>query len=144
MEDKMILKGMRFYSSHGNLPAEKALGQWFQVDVELSLDDLSKAAATDALEHTLNYVALYAGIKMIMEGPSVNLIETLAGRILDNCFQFYKVTAVRVRVEKPQVPLGGPLDYAAIELYRSRQEWQAAQHPKEPKKTEQKQNVGAQ
>lgn len=127
MQDKMILKGMRFYGFHGNLPAEKALGQWFHVDVELTMDDLSKAAATDALENTLNYAALYAGIKIIMQGPSVNLLETLAGRVLDNCFQFYKVTAALVRVEKPQAPLGGPLEYAAIELYRSRQEWQEAQ-----------------
>ena len=124
MQDKIILKGMRFYGYHGNLPAEKALGQWFQVDVELTLDELSKAAATDALEYTLNYAALYAGIKLIMQGASVNLIETLAGRIMDNCFQFYKVTAARVRVEKPQAPLGGPLEYAAIELSRSREEWQ--------------------
>ncbi len=127
MQDKMILKGMRFYGFHGNLPAEKALGQWFHVDVELTMDDLSKAAATDALENTLNYAALYAGIKIIMQGPSVNLLETLAGKVLDNCFQFYKVTAALVRVEKPQAPLGGPLKYAAIELYRSRQEWQEAQ-----------------
>jgi dihydroneopterin aldolase len=124
MQDKMILKGMRFYGFHGNLPAEKALGQWFQVDVELTIDDLSKAAATDALEHTLNYAALYAGIKIIVEGSSVNLLETLAGRIMDICFEFYKVTDARVRVEKPQAPLGGPLEYAAIELVRSRQEWQ--------------------
>jgi dihydroneopterin aldolase len=123
MQDKMILKGLRFYAQHGQLPAEKALGQWYQIDVELSMD-LTKALVSDALEDTLNYAALYEVIKSAVQGPSLDLIEALAGRILDCCFMFSKVEAAKVCVLKPQAPLKGPLDYAAVEVCRNRQQWQ--------------------
>jgi len=127
VKDKIILKGMRFYGHHGYFEAEKSLGQWFNVDVEIVLD-LSKAALSDALEETINYAALYQVIKRAVEqGRSFDLIEAVAGRIMKGCFQFNKVEAVKVRVEKPQVPLGGPIDYTAVELERTREEWEAQQ-----------------
>ena len=122
MQDKINLKGMRFFACHGNLPEEKRLGQWFEVDVELTLD-LAAAGASDQMGDTLNYVAVYKMVKMIMEGPSVNLIEALASRINYCCLQFDKVEKARVAVRKPQVPLGGPLDYVEAVIERSRRDY---------------------
>lgn len=124
MDDKMILKGMRFRAHHGYLLEEKSLGQWFQVDLEVHLD-LNKASHTDALEDTLNYVALFEMVKSVMEGPSKNLLEALAGQILERCFAFTRIEKVVVRIEKPQVPIQGSLAYAAVELTRSRKQWMA-------------------
>ena len=119
--DKIILKGMRFYGRHGCLPAELELGQWFTVDMELTLD-LSRAAGSDDLQDTLNYAELYERVKGVVEGPSVALIEALAGRLIEIAFAFERVEKVKVLLKKPQAPLGGPLDYAAVELERRREE----------------------
>ena len=124
MQDKLNLKGMKFYGFHGNLPEEKRLGQWFEVDVELTID-LSAAGASDQLGDSLNYVAVYKMVKMIMEGPSVNLIEALAARINYCCLQFDRVQKARVAARKPQVPLGGPLDYVEAAVERSREDQRA-------------------
>lgn len=124
MDDKMILKGMRFRAHHGYLPEEKLLGQWFEVDLEVHLD-LTKASRTDALEDTLNYVALYEMVKSVMEGPSKDLLEALAGQIVERCFAFNRIEKMVVRIEKPQVPIKGVLTYAAVELTRSRKQWMA-------------------
>jgi dihydroneopterin aldolase len=115
--DRLILKGMRFYGFHGNRPDEKQLGQWFEIDL-IVFTDLTEVAASDDLERGLNYSALYKGIKAIVEGPSVNLIETLAGRIMDFCLSQPQAAGARVLVKKPQAPLKGPLDYAGAQMER--------------------------
>jgi dihydroneopterin aldolase len=133
VQDTMILKGMRFYGHHGHLEAEKILGQWYEVDVALTMD-LSRAAVSDALEDTLNYAALYEVIRLAVErGKDLNLIEALAGRILDCCFQFTRVESVDVQVKKPQVPLGGPVAYAAVQLQRTRSQWENQRREETPK-----------
>ena len=119
--DKIILKDMRFFGRHGCLPAELELGQWFEVDLEISAD-LSRAGDTDDLRDTLDYAALYSRIKAVAEGPSYALIEALAARIADICLSFDRADKVIVRLKKPQAPLGGPLAYAAVEIERRRVE----------------------
>ncbi|MDR1193192.1 MAG: 2-amino-4-hydroxy-6-hydroxymethyldihydropteridine diphosphokinase [Peptococcaceae bacterium] len=115
--DKIRLDGLRFYGYHGFLPAERELGQWFVVDLELTAD-LSLPAATDALADTINYAAVYEAVKAVMEGPPVDLIEALAGKVLTVCLGFAQVEKARVLLKKPQAPLGGPIGYAAVEMER--------------------------
>ena len=118
-KDKIILKGMGFYGHHGWLPAEQDLGQWFEMDLELTLD-LSAAGESDDLEKSLSYAEVYDKIKALAEGPSFSLIEALAAGVIKICFEFEQVQRAKVVLKKPQVPLGGPLDYAAVEMERSR------------------------
>ena len=118
-DDKIILKGMRFFGRHGCLPAELELGQWFEVDLEIGLD-LSRAGASDALQETLDYAALYGKVKTLMEGPSCALIEALAAQLVEAAFSFDLAESVKVLLKKPQAPLGGPLSYAAVEIERRR------------------------
>jgi 7,8-dihydroneopterin aldolase/epimerase/oxygenase len=115
---KVVLKNMMFYGYHGVYEHEREMGQRFFVDVELVLD-FTKAVASDALEDTLNYVAVYDEIKMVMETHKFRLLEALAGRIADTLLTG-RVTTVTVRVRKPSVPLPAPLDYVEVELTRSR------------------------
>lgn len=119
ISDKIILKGLRFYGRHGCLKAELELGQWFVVDLEMTMD-LAKAAASDALDDTLSYAEVYERVKAVVEGPSFALIEALAQAVIKACFTFSQIESVKVLLKKPQAPLGGPLDYAAVELTRNR------------------------
>ncbi len=115
MTGKIHLSNMAFFGHHGDVPAETELGQRFYVDLALTLD-IATVARTDALNDTVDYVAVHALCRELMEGPPLKLIETLAARILQEILQkFPRVTQADITLRKPSVPLRGVLDYVAIE-----------------------------
>jgi len=117
--DKIILKGLKFYGYHGVWPEEKRLGQWFEVDLELE-GPFTQAAVHDRLEETLDYSRIYQDIRSLVEEQKFNLLETLAARIAELAVSYSIVERARVLVKKPQAPLGGVLEYAAVETVRSK------------------------
>ena len=117
-QDKIELRGMAFYGFHGVSPAEKELGQRFVVDVDI-FRDLTKAGRTDDLGDTVNYSEVYRTVRDIVEGPSLNLLESVAAAIAEGVLGSHDAGAVRVRVRKPEVPMKGSiLTHAAVEIYR--------------------------
>ena len=120
-QDKIRLKGMVFYGHHGGSPAEREVGQRFVVDLEVERD-LSLAGASDNLDDTVNYTALYRAIKEIVEGPSRNLLESLAHAIAQKVLEQFPVESVRVNVKKPNPPIkGAVLSGASVEIFRRRE-----------------------
>lgn len=121
MADLIVLKGMEFYGYHGVRSEERAMGQRFVVDLELETD-LSRAAATDSLEYTIDYSQVFALVRELLEGPPVGLLETLASRIATAVLDRWSlVEGVRARVKKPCVSIAGAhLEYAGVEVYRTR------------------------
>ena len=96
-------------------------GQRFIVDVELSAD-LARAAETDSLADTINYSEVFRLVKRTVEGPSRDLIETVAGEIASRVIQVFPVEQVRVKVSKPDVPItDATLSAAAVEIVRDRE-----------------------
>jgi 7,8-dihydroneopterin aldolase/epimerase/oxygenase len=118
-EDRIILHNMVFRGRHGVHPAERELGQRFEVDVELSLD-LSRAMVSDALHDTVDYSRAYAIAREEVEEHQYQLLEALAGAIVRRLLAELPAAAVLVRVRKPQVPLTGVLSYTAVEIQRRR------------------------
>ena len=118
--DKILLEGMEFYAYHGVNESEKSQGQRFIVDVEMTAD-LGRASETDDLEDTVNYSRVFRVVKEIVEGPSRDLIETVAGEIARRVLEDFGVEKIRVKVSKPDVPLNGAkLRGAAVEIIRRR------------------------
>ncbi len=118
--DKILLEGMEFYAYHGVNEIEKTQGQRFIVDVELSAD-LARAAETDSLADTINYSEVFRLVKRTVEGPSRDLIETVAGEIAARVLHDFPVEQVRVKVSKPDVPItDATLSAAAVEIVRRR------------------------
>ena len=60
-------------------------------------------AVSDRLADVLDYSAVVDGIVRLVQSEHVNLIETLAERIADQCLADRRVECVRVRIEKPDV-----------------------------------------
>ncbi len=120
-EDRILLSGMVFHGRHGTLPAERELGQPFVVDIELHLD-LRPAGLSDDLTQTVDYGAVHWRARDIVEGPPVNLTETVAERIATAILEEYPpVEAIRVRVQKPHVRLDDTvLASSAVEILRHR------------------------
>ena len=122
MGDKILLTGMTFYGYHGVRPEERELGQRFVVDREMALD-LSAAGSSDDLSDTVNYSSVYQVVRETVEGPSRNLLETLAEETARGVLGAFPVDGVRVRVTKPHVSIRGALlEGAGVEIYRRRGE----------------------
>jgi len=120
-EDRILLEGMVFHGRHGTLPAERELGQPFILDVELLLD-LRSAGLSDDLTQTVDYGEVHRRAKEIVEGPPVNLSETVAEKVAAAILEDHPpVEAVRVKVAKPHVRLEGTvLAGSAVEILRHR------------------------
>ncbi len=111
---------MVFFGFHGALEPEKQLGQRFIVDVVLNLD-LRRAGVSDDLHVTVHYGEVYRVVREIVEGPPCNLIEAVAERISAALLtSFPLLESVVVEVKKPEVPIRGVLDYAAVYITRAR------------------------
>jgi dihydroneopterin aldolase len=99
---------------------EKAEAQRFDVDVELVLD-VQRAGLDDDLARTVDYRRVYETTRQIVESTTFNQIEALAEAIAHAVLGGHEqVGEVVVRVRQPDVRLGGPLDYAAVEIRRVR------------------------
>jgi len=119
MRDRISLCGVRARGFHGVLAHEKVEGQDFVVDVLLDVD-LGRAAGTDDLAHTESYAEVAADVVALVEGGSLDLIETLAARIADTTLARPLVEAVEVTVHKPQAPVGVPFGDVAVTVRRER------------------------
>ena len=119
MTDRILLHNMRFEARHGYDDHERLTAQPFEVDVELRLN-LQPAGIDDDLDKSIDYATVYATVRQIVESTSFRLLEALAEAIGHELLTAFEVTEVGVRVRKPRVVLGGPLDYAGVEIWRRR------------------------
>ena len=111
------IEGVRAYGFHGVLAAERAVGQEFVVDVDLS-GRFGRAVESDALADTVNYAEIAQKVVSVVEGEPVDLIEALAGRIADACAALPLVDAAHVTVHKPNAPVGVPFGDVAVSVSR--------------------------
>ena len=119
MTDKLVLDDVRFYGQHGMTREERAVGAWFSVDVELALD-LGAASVTDELAATVDYGLVARRIVDIGTQQRVNLIERLAGLIVEALLREFPAREVCVRVRKLTPPLEGLVGTPGVELRRTR------------------------
>jgi dihydroneopterin aldolase len=119
VSDAIRLTGLRVRGRHGVYDFERAEGQDFVVDVALELD-LAPAAASDDVTDTVHYGELAGRLVEIVAGEPVNLIETLADRLVTACLADPRVVAATVTVHKPQAPIPHEFADVAVTLRRSR------------------------
>jgi dihydroneopterin aldolase len=119
MSDRITLRGMRFMGRHGVTPEERAEPQPFEVDLVLR-HDLSRAARTDELADTINYVSLFELAREFVEERSFHLIEALAAAIADAVLAGHPVDDVEVRLRKPKAPLPGAFETVEVRIRRRR------------------------
>ncbi len=100
--DVIALNGIRVSGRHGANPGERDAEQPFDIDVRAEID-LSAASQSDDLGDTLNYAQLHQRIAAIVQSTSFQLLERLAGEILNDLFRDPRVARARVRIGKPQL-----------------------------------------
>jgi dihydroneopterin aldolase len=119
VSDRIVLRNMQFRGRHGVYPFEQFAEQPFEVDVELLLN-LQPAGVDDDLSLTVDYGNVFAICRQVVESTSYKLLEALAEAIAHEILTAHRVDEVGVRVRKPEVDLGGPLDWAGVEVWRRR------------------------
>ncbi len=118
--DEIQATGMVFFGYHGAKPEEKSIGQRFIVDVTVRAD-LAPAGTSDDLTKTIDYGQIFRVAGEVTEGPSVDLIETIAERICAGVLALSPLAQeVATTVRKPAVPIPGVLTETAIRLVRRR------------------------
>ncbi|MBO4208412.1 dihydroneopterin aldolase [Micromonospora echinofusca] len=115
-----MLTGLRAHGRHGVYDFERAQGQDFVVDVVLELD-LGPAARSDDVADTVHYGELAGRLVAVLTGEPVNLIETLADRLLTVCLADQRVDRATVTVHKPQAPIPHDFGNVAVTMSRTRE-----------------------
>lgn len=116
---RIALTGLRVRGHHGVYDFEREQGQDFVVDVVLEMD-LAAAAASDDVADTVHYGELADRLAAVVAGEPVNLIETLAHRLVEVCLADDRVTAAEVTVHKPQAPISHAFSDVSVTLRRER------------------------
>lgn len=116
--DKIIIKNMKFYAYHGVILAERELGQFFHIDLELYMD-LCPAGKSDSLEDTIDYSNVFSLIRKINEDNKFQLIERLAENVADALLTNYpQLEKVKIAVRKPEAPINEEFEWVGVELVR--------------------------
>lgn len=118
--DKIILRELHFVARHGVLPIETENSQRFSATVELELP-LAAAGESDRLDQTIDYCAVQAVVRGIIEGSHKRLIETLAESVATALLQtFPSLTAVTVEIIKPSPPVDFQFAGVSVRIRRER------------------------
>ena len=118
--DRIDLRGISARGYHGVFAEERKIGQTFVADVSLGLD-LGPAAREDDLTKTVHYGVLAQQIHDAIVGDPVDLIESLALRMVDLCLAEESVQWVSVTVHKPEAPIEVTFEDVAVTIERSKQ-----------------------
>ena len=117
--DKLIIKDIEFIGHCGVTEEERGVGQRISADIEVALD-ISKAAVSDRLEDTVDYVDICNKVVSTGRKEEYHLLETLAERICEKILKSYKVLEVVVRLRKCSVPVDTIRGYFGVEITRRR------------------------
>tara|TARA_R100000935_G_scaffold23395_1_gene42696 strand:+ start:9572 stop:10024 length:453 start_codon:yes stop_codon:yes gene_type:complete len=109
------LKNVRIFTNHGCLIEEEKIGSDYLVNLTVKAD-LSKAAKTDNLNDTVDYVHLQHIIKSEMSQRS-KLLEQVGQRIIDRIFsEIPLVKKAKVSISKLNPPIGGDVAEVVVTM----------------------------
>lgn len=98
--DKIFISDLRIETVIGIYDWEREIRQPVSIDLEMAAD-IRAAAASDAIEDTLDYKGVAKRLIRFVEGASFQLVETLAERVAAIVIDEFSVPWVRVRLSKP-------------------------------------------
>jgi|SRR3990172_2464418 len=99
---RVFVRDLEVVASVGVLEHEKRYEQRIVVSADLFVRD-DYDGKSDRLSDVVDYGKVVDGIVRLVQSEHVNLIETLAERIADQCLADRRVLGVRVRIAKPDV-----------------------------------------
>jgi len=116
--DRIYLRGLSVECIIGFIDWERRVKQTVVIDLEFPVD-CRAVAASDAVEHTLDYKRIAKRIIAFVEASEFHLIETLAERIAALILEEFGVAWVRLSLAKPGAIRGSREVGVSIERTRS-------------------------
>lgn len=98
----VFVRDLELDANIGVYHREKGRSQPVRINVDLTVEE-GDVQLEDQLENVVDYGAVVDGIKEILAGGHLNLVETLAERIAEFCLSDRRVRVARVRIEKLKV-----------------------------------------
>jgi dihydroneopterin aldolase len=97
--DIIFIRDLRIDTVIGIYDWERSIRQTLHFDLEMATD-ISKSAATDRIEDTLNYKAVAKRVIAFVEESSFQLVETLAERVAELIIDEFAVPWLRLTLNK--------------------------------------------
>ena len=116
--DKVFIEGLEIEALIGIYDWERRIRQTLVFDLEMGFDN-RKPAASDNIEHTLNYKAVSKRLIEFVGSSDFGLVETLAERCAAIVLEEFGVQWLRLKLSKPGAVRGARAVGVIIE--RSRQ-----------------------
>ena len=98
--DKIFISDLRIETVIGIYDWERKIRQPVTIDLEMGAD-IRRAAASDAIEDTLDYKAVAKRLISFVGSSEFQLVETLAERVAEIVIGEFSVRWVHVRLSKP-------------------------------------------
>jgi 7,8-dihydroneopterin aldolase/epimerase/oxygenase len=103
-KQQVTLRGMRFHALVGILPHEREVRQ--PIEIDLTIDVVAGDGVVD-------YRGLYDVVAGVAGEEPIDFLEEIGGRVASRVIASHtRIRRARVAVRKPNVALGGPLEYA--------------------------------
>lgn len=120
MEDCIIINEINAFSKIGIHDFERDLGQNVVINLELQLE-LNKAAKSNELTDTVDYVAVSIKVREIAQKQEYLLIENLANQIVLELFDsFPLIQGIKIELHKTIINAEKFTGKVAARLYRQR------------------------
>ncbi len=98
----VFVRDLELNANIGVYHREKGQLQPVRINVDLTVEE-TDGDIEDRLENVVDYGAVVDGIKQILAGGHLNLVETLAEKVAAHCLADARVKVARVRIEKLKV-----------------------------------------
>lgn len=113
MAVRIGLESYEVLAKHGVFEYEKEDEQPFIVSIWATL---YSEPSEDKLEETLNYADLQIAVRdEVVNSKPVNLMETLCQKLVKNLSSNQLISALSIRIEKPDAPFPHPGGLAIVE-----------------------------
>jgi dihydroneopterin aldolase len=112
--DKIYINNLELNTIVGVHPHERDQAQPIIIDLTLEYD-LAQAIVSDKLADTLDYALVCESIEQLCETKHFELIEALAGAIVDMLLAKFKLHAITINLAKPQALANAVI---SVQLYR--------------------------
>jgi dihydroneopterin aldolase len=98
--DIVFIEDLQIEAVIGIYDWERRIRQTLSFDLEMAFDN-RRPAASDDIEHTLNYKAVSRRLEQYVTSSSFGLVETLAERCAELVREEFGVAWVRLKLSKP-------------------------------------------
>ena len=98
----VFVRDLELNANIGVYHREKGQLQPVRINVDLTVEE-ADGDIGDRLENVVDYGAVVDGIKAILAGGHLNLVETLAEKVAAFCLADSRVRVARVRIEKLKI-----------------------------------------